>query len=84
MASHYLNIEKGGQSACQEIWEFWILWECEFSDKKRHTYCDQNDIGNEFHSILKCPQYLHWRIRYIKRFYYTKEMSSNWLKSLTI
>ena len=60
MSSHFLNNEKG-----------------------RHKYisrnmklCDQSDIEDKFHFILKCPHYLHLRIRYIKRFYYTKHWLS--------
>lgn len=34
--------------------------------------CNQNDIENEFHFILKCPLYNELWKKIIKRFYYVK------------
>ena len=35
------------------------------------TLCNQNDIGDEFHYLLKCAHFIDHRKRYINEYYYT-------------
>ena len=58
LCSHKLNIESG--RFIQRV-----------RNERICNLCDQNDIEDEFHFILKCPKYDALRRRYIKRYYYT-------------
>ena len=57
MSSHCLNIEHG-------------RYRNELREISFCTFCNQNDIEDEFHFILKCPLYSNLRQTYIKPYYY--------------
>ena len=57
MSSHCLNIEHG-------------RYRNELRENRLCTFCNQNDIEDEFHFILKCPFYSTLRQTYIKPYYY--------------
>ena len=41
-------------------------------DERKCTLCERNEIGDEFHYLLKCNFFNSQRIKYIKNYYYTK------------
>ena len=41
-------------------------------DERKCTLCERNEIGDEFHYLLKCNFFNSQRIKYIKKYYYTK------------
>ena len=59
LCSHNLNIERG-----------------RYSNIERHnricTFCNLNEIEDEYHFILKCPLYNDIRSKYIKQYYFKK------------
>ena len=59
LSSHNLNIEIGRHR------------QIERNDRKC-PFCDLNELEDEYHYILICPQYFDLRIRYIKNYYYTR------------
>ena len=59
LSSHNLNIEIGRHR------------QIERNDRKC-PFCELNELEDEYHFILICPQYFDLRIRYIKKYYYTR------------
>ena len=70
-SSHPLNIEKGRHQN---------ILRC----NRLCTLCDQDEIEDEFHVILKCPFYKELRIKYVKRFYYKKPCVFKLVKLLSV
>ena len=59
LSSHNLNIEIGRHRQIER-------------NNRKCPFCDLNELEDEYHFILICPQYCDIKIRYIKKYYYTR------------
>ena len=58
LSSHNLNIEVGRHHKIPR-------------GERKCSFCNLNDIEDEFHFVLKCPVYADLRRQYLPRYYYT-------------
>lgn len=56
--NHHLPIEVG-------------RWENIDISERKCTLCNKNDTGDEMHYLLICPFFTQYRIKHVKRYYYT-------------
>jgi hypothetical protein len=47
------------------------------------TYCNTNDVDDEFHFVLKCNFVSDLRIKYVKKYYYIKPSSFKLIQLLS-
>ena len=59
LSSQNLNIELGRHRQIER-------------NNRKCTFCDLDELEDEYHIILKCPQYGDIRTKYIKKYYYTR------------
>lgn len=61
LSSHRFMVERGR----------WAKPKIQYVDRKC-TLCTSNDIQDEYHMLIQCPQFKDEREKYIKRYYYVR------------